>query len=108
MRTLAPLFITRLLKTAPAIVVDAAHRLHSLRGQADLVAGDLIRAYYLSDIDLLHLIGCRKIRNTLDRVKVLSVPMLRHKHFGGRCDIGAHLVCSVQMVEWHSLRKSGS
>src|SRR5437762_11777795 len=75
-------------------MIDAAHRLHPLRCQADFVAGDPVGAYDVADIDLLNLICRRKIGNTFKGMKGLSVAMFRRNQFGGGCDAGSHVVSS--------------
>src|SRR5947207_15488473 len=72
-------------------MIDAAHRLHLLRCQADFVARDPVSADDLAEIDLLNLICRRKIGNAFKSVKGLSVAMFRRNQFGGGCDAGSHL-----------------
>src|SRR5437763_5369091 len=73
-------------------MIDAAHRLHPLRCQADFVACDPVGAYDVADIDLLNLICRRKIWNTFKSMKGFSVAMFRRNQFGGGCDVGSHVV----------------
>jgi hypothetical protein len=58
-------------------MIDAAHGLHLLRRQADLVTGDSVVSYNLSEKKLLNLVGRRKIGKTFKRMKGLSLAMLR-------------------------------
>src|ERR1700704_4066176 len=75
-------------------MVDAAHRLHLLRRQADLVTGDSVVSYNLSEKKLLNLVGRRKIGKTFKRMKGLSLAMLRRNQFGGISDAAGHMVSS--------------
>ena len=82
-------------------MIDAAHGLHPLRRQADFVPGDPVGAYDFSEIDLLDLIGRRKIGKIFKPMKILSLAMLRRDQFSGRYDsCGGHMVFS--QVEWSS------
>src|SRR3954463_4949601 len=75
-------------------MIDAAHRLHPLRCQADFVTGNPVGAHDIADIDLLNLICRRKIGNTFKGMKGLSVTMFRRNQFGGGCDAGGHVFSS--------------
>jgi hypothetical protein len=71
-------------------MVDAAHRLHALRREADLVASDPVVAQAPSDVGFLNTISRREIRKTVKRMKILSLAMLRRDQFGRIYDAAGH------------------
>ncbi|RUU69914.1 hypothetical protein EOD04_08765 [Mesorhizobium sp. M2C.T.Ca.TU.009.01.2.1] len=72
-------------------VVDPAHALHAVRGQADLVTGYAVVADDRSDIGVLYFVGGGKVRQSLDRHELRVVPMAAHQRLSRTNDIECHV-----------------